>query len=73
MSVGLTNSTRMINKSDLLVSEGEHFKLNDEFLARFKNKKPQFGFNGLGEFVFYRTYSRIKEDGGKETFLEVIQ
>lgn len=48
----------------------EHFRLNKQFLARYQNIKPNFGFNGLGEVVFYRTYSRLKEDGSKETFAE---
>lgn len=53
---------------------GEHdFKLDAEFLASYSKKKPNFGFNGLGEFVFYRTYSRVKEDGKKESFLDTIR
>ncbi len=50
-----------------------HFKLDDSFIAKYEGKKPNFGFNGLGEFVFYRTYSRLKEDGAKETFLDTIR
>lgn len=50
-----------------------HFKLDSKFLEEYANKKPNFGFNGLGEFVFYRTYSRLKEDNTKETFLEVVK
>ena len=30
-----------------------------------KNKNPNFGFDGLGEFVYERTYSRLKDDGKK--------
>lgn len=51
----------------------DHFRLTTDFLKKFRGKKPKFGFNGLGEFVFYRTYSRLKPDGSKETFLDVIQ
>lgn len=50
-----------------------HFELSADFLKKFKGKKPKFGFNGLGEFVFYRTYSRLKKDGSKETFLDVLK
>jgi intein/homing endonuclease len=50
-----------------------HFRLDHDFLVEFIGKKPNFGFNGLGEFVFYRTYSRIKEDGTKETFVDVLK
>lgn len=52
--------------------EGKQFKLTSTFLDSYKGKKPNFGFNGLGEFVFYRTYSRTKPDGTKETFLDVV-
>jgi len=48
-----------------------HFKLNADFLRSYAGTKPKFGFNGLGEFVFYRTYSRVKKDGAKETFLDM--
>jgi ribonucleoside-triphosphate reductase (thioredoxin) len=39
----------------------ERFKLNDETLEILKSKTPVFGFNGLGEVVFRRTYSRNDE------------
>lgn len=51
--------------------ESKPFKLNQSFINGFYGKKPKFGFNGLGEFVFYRTYSRDKADGSKESFLDV--
>jgi adenosylcobalamin-dependent ribonucleoside-triphosphate reductase len=50
----------------------EPFRLDPEFLAKYADKHPDFGFNGLGEFVFYRTYSRTKADGTKESFLDTI-
>lgn len=49
------------------------FSLNKGFLRQYRDKKPNFGFNGLGEFVFYRTYSRVKSDGRKETFLDCVK
>ena len=53
--------------------ECKPFKLTSNFLELYNNKKPNFGFNGLGEFVFYRTYSRDKAEGGKESFLDVAK
>ena len=38
------------------------FKLSDNFIEKYKDKKPPFGYNGLGELVYVRTYSRIKKD-----------
>jgi ribonucleoside-diphosphate reductase alpha chain len=31
-----------------------------------------FGFNGLGEVVYYRTYSRIKKDGNQEDWYDTV-
>ncbi len=49
------------------------FRLLDSFLEPYKTKKPPFGFNGLGELVYYRTYSRIKPDGTNEEWWETVQ
>lgn len=40
----------------------ERFCLNSDFKTELKKLKPEFGFNGLGELVFRRTYSRDNED-----------
>jgi len=45
--------------------EYKRFSLSDKFMDRYKRKKAPFGFNGLGELVYMRTYSRLKEDGKK--------
>ena len=39
------------------------FSLSDNFIEQYKRKRAPFGFNGLGELVYMRTYSRLKEDG----------
>ena len=49
------------------------FRLSDNFVAKYRRKKAPFGFNGLGELVYNRTYSRIKEDGKNEQWWETIQ
>ena len=51
----------------------EKFTLSDNFIDKYKRKKPPFGFNGLGELVYMRTYSRIKEDGKNEKGWETIR
>ena len=51
----------------------EKFKLSEQFISKYKRKKPPFGFNGLGELVYMRTYSRIKEDGKNEKWWETVQ
>ena len=53
---------------------GEHkFKLSENFISKYKRKKAPFGFNGLGELVYMRTYSRIKENGKNERWWETVQ
>ena len=54
------------------------FRLNEEFVASYKDKKAPFGYrdaggNSVGEITFLRTYSRKKEDGTKETWAEVCE
>jgi len=54
------------------------FRLNDEFVSSYKEKKAPFGYtdsagNSVGEITFLRTYSRLKEDGTKETWVDVCE
>ena len=54
------------------------FHLADEFVAGYKSKKVPWGYvdaggNAVGEITFLRTYSRLKEDGTKETWAEVCE
>ena len=51
----------------------EKFKLSGNFIDKYKRKKPPFGFNGLGELVYMRTYSRIKKNGKNERWWETVQ
>jgi len=54
------------------------FRLLEEFVNKYKDLEPPFGFsdaggNSLGEITFIRTYSRVKEDGTKERWYEVCK
>lgn len=51
----------------------EKFKLTDSFIEKYRKIKPKWGFGGLGEFVYMRTYSRIKLDGRNEAWFETVQ
>jgi hypothetical protein len=51
----------------------EKFRLTPTFLAKYKERTPPFGFGGLGELVYYRTYSRIKPDGTNEDWTDTCQ
>ena len=52
------------------------FRLTEDFLAGYRDKKIPWGYqdaagNSVGEITFLRTYSRLKEDGTKETWTDV--
>ncbi len=52
------------------------FKLNADFLATYANRPVTWGFPdagglALGELTFLNKYSHLKEDGAKETWLDV--
>jgi adenosylcobalamin-dependent ribonucleoside-triphosphate reductase len=54
------------------------FKLTEEFVNSYRGKTVPWGYtdaagNSVGEITFLRTYSRLKEDGTKETWVEVCE
>ncbi len=54
------------------------FRLSDDFVAGYKEKTAPFGYrdaagNSVGEITFLRTYSRLKDDGTKETWTDVCE
>jgi ribonucleotide reductase alpha subunit len=51
------------------------FTLDEEFITSYNEVVPQFGFSGLGELVYYRSYSRPKDDytGDGEHWVDTIK
>ena len=54
------------------------FHLSEDFVSGYKNKKAPFGYtdaagNSVGEITFLRTYSRLKDDGTKESWVDVCE
>jgi len=54
------------------------FRISEDFVSTYKEKKAPFGYrdaagNSVGEITFLRTYSRLKEDGTKETWVDVCE
>ena len=54
------------------------FKLSDKFVSQYTDREVPWGYadaagNSVGEITFLRTYSRIKEDGRKETWVDVCR
>lgn len=49
------------------------FCLDKNFASSFRTIRPPFGFNGLGELVYRRTYSRPKSDGTMEEWCDTVE
>ena len=49
------------------------FRLDRAFVDAFRHEKPPFGFNGLGEVVYLRTYARAKENGETELWVDTVE
>jgi ribonucleotide reductase alpha subunit len=47
--------------------------LDKNFVNSYKDKTPNWGFNGLGYIVYKRTYSRVKENGENEEWFETVE
>ena len=52
---------------------GSKFELDPSFLRKFEQRQPEFGYDGLGEFTYMRTYSRQMPDGKKEEWRDTVQ
>lgn len=48
------------------------FTLDPYTVDLLKDMEPKFGYNGFGEFVFYRTYSRVNKEGKQEEWYDVV-
>ena len=54
------------------------FRLSEDFVEEYRSKPSPFGYkdaagNSVGEITFLRTYSRLKENGTKETWTDVCE
>ncbi len=54
------------------------FKLTEDFVNGYRGKSVPWGYkdaagNSVGEITFLRTYSRLKTDGTKETWVDVCE
>jgi len=47
--------------------------IDDSFVASYSTQTPPWGFSGLGEIVYLRTYSRKKDNGDLESWPETLQ
>ncbi|KAN0022468.1 hypothetical protein ACTFIU_004659 [Dictyostelium citrinum] len=51
----------------------KEFKLKKEFIQKYSKKKAPFGFGVLGEIVYRRSYSRVKDDNTNEQWFETVE
>lgn len=54
------------------------FRLSPDYVDSYRDRKAPFGYrdaggNSVGEITFLRTYSRLKPDGTKETWVDVCE
>jgi ribonucleoside-triphosphate reductase len=49
------------------------FRLRQSVVDSYRDKKPPFGFNGLGEFVYQTRYARVLPDGSKEKWYQTVE
>lgn len=54
------------------------FRLTEDFVSQYKSRPVPWGYtdaggNSVGEITFMRTYSRLKEDGSKESWVDVCE
>jgi len=49
------------------------FYLSSNFLESYKNSQPEWGFSGLGYFVYKRTYARPLPEGGTEEWWQTCR
>jgi hypothetical protein len=71
--VCLSLKGREFPTGDEIMNAERPFHLSEHFVGKYKRKKAPFGFNGLGELVYNRTYSRLKADGKNEQWWETVQ
>jgi len=65
---GINGNNGINNQEDF-----KPFCLSEKFLDKYKKVKPPFGFNGLGEIVYMRSYSRNDEFKGNEQWWETCR
>lgn len=50
----------------------ERFSLPEYFKDDLQQRPVEFGFGLVGAVAYYRTYSRIKKDGGQEHWADTV-
>jgi len=48
------------------------FEIAKRIKDEIRSMSPNFGYNGFGEIVYYRTYSRIMDNGQQESWADTV-
>ena len=67
-----TSPTSFLSTSTKSTSTNSTFLLDQHFLQSYTSRPTSFGYNGLGEVVYQRTYSRPLEDGTPEQWYQTV-
>ena len=54
-------------------TKSRKFALESDFIELYRHRQVDFGYNGLGEIVYRRSYSRLKDDGINEEWWETVE
>ena len=54
------------------LSVSDRFKLDINFIDQYRHITPNFGYNGLGEIVYLRTYAR-ENNGKTEQWIDTVE
>ena len=74
-SLRITAASQRLSRSALCWRRGLaiDFSLNKDFVKKYEHAPSPFGFNGLGEVVYLRTYSRRINDNEKEKWYQTVE
>jgi hypothetical protein len=72
-SATFRSRTALRSLRPLATTRNDLFRLNSEYVESYSMKAPPFGFNGLGELVFMRTYSRSNDMNQKESWYQTVE
>ena len=50
----------------------QRYQLFEHFKRKLRGMTPNFGFGIFGQIVYYRSYSRVKEDGTQEHWADTV-
>jgi ribonucleoside-triphosphate reductase (thioredoxin) len=69
---GYSSNPRNFSAENPAIPLKHRFYLPKDFVESYRTVDPGFGFNGLGEIIYKRTYSRVMENGENEEWVDTV-